>query len=518
MGENIKKGHSKGCHNNCRIHYNPDFFSYYQYPYPYPPFYPYPTPPSGVQYTLPQNLYPPLLSQYNYSPVIQQPKPLQQQSPAMVNPTPPYQNINQTVNPSSLPNLGPENDMRNMSSYHNRYDYRNQQYLDDPYSPYYNSRPFAKESNYNDFRRPVGPLSAEDEYNWAIHISKILDEFISSDRNQPKTSGGEYKELKNTLDTSLRHLKEAEALNKTLIEAWEKRNEKQESRSTVTSSETIILPELPLTTEQEEVIQNEPPTILNAENRSEVKDVIEPAGKAKIDSLSENNVFDLFNFDDDFDSHFDDEQDDEHSFFFDTAEFNDPTPPIVNKAENDDNFDNNFTENLHDFFDTNAPVIDLDPTKVEPMIDDETEESFKNSFVKGVVDTSPGLGTYKNYTIKTLMGKIQAQEIYDKIFDEFGHSKMDQFEVMNEFGLTQKQYDKLIDNFYQVKKNWNKKIDEKQIRVVIRSRFNVKTFWISMTIIGIILLLVGVIVILYFTVPIVANTIDMIINKIRNLF
>lgn len=50
-----------------------------------------------------------------------------------------------------------------------------------------------------------------------------------------------------------------------------KRNEKQESRSTVTSSETIILPELPLTTEQEEVIQNEPPTILNAENRSEVK-------------------------------------------------------------------------------------------------------------------------------------------------------------------------------------------------------------------------------------------------------
>lgn len=115
-------------------------------------------------------------------------------------------------------------------------------------------------------------------------------------------------------------------------------------------------------------------------------------------------------------------------------------------------------EGLHDFFDTDAPVIDLDPTKVDPTSDDETEEDFKNSFTNKVVDTSPVKGTYKNYTIKTLMGKIQAQEIYDKIFDEFGHSKMDQFEVMNEFGLKQKQYDKLIDNFYQVKKleqeNW----------------------------------------------------------------
>lgn len=228
MSENIKKSHSKGCHNNCRIHYNTDFFSYYQYQYPYSPFYPYPAPPPVMHYALPQNSCPPLLSQYNYSPVIQQPTPLQQQS------------------------------------------------LDDYYSPHYNSRSLANESNYNDFRRPVGPLSAEDEYNWAIHISKILDEFINRDRNQSKKNGSEYNELKSKLDTSLRHLKEAEALNKTLIEAWEKRNEKQAVLPTVTSSEKIILPEQPLATAQEEVIQNKPSTVLNAENRAEIKDVVKP--------------------------------------------------------------------------------------------------------------------------------------------------------------------------------------------------------------------------------------------------
>ena len=526
MGENIKKeGRSKTCHNNCRIHHNPDFFNYYQYPYS--PFYPYPTPPPVVQYTLPQNLYPPLLTQYHYSPIIQQPMPSQQQSPPVLDSAQLYQNmlnpnglqnINQGSNLPSAPNLMSGSDGTNPSSYGNPGDYHNQQYLDDYYSPRYNSRPPASQGTYNnDFRRPVGPLSAEDEYNWAIHISEILDEFISRNRNQPRSTSGEYKELKNTLDTSLRHLKEAEALNKTLINAWEKRNEKQVPLPTVTSSETIILPETSVTDETEEVIKNDSPSSLNVKNQSEVKDTAKPEPKLKIDALSENNDFDLFNFDDDFDNHFD-EDDDEHNFFFDNTEFNDPTTSIVDESKNNDTLNNSFTEDLNDFFDTNAPVIDLDPTKVEVLADDKTEVELKNSFTKGVLDTIPIQGTYKNYTINTLMGKIQAQDIYDKIFDELGHSKMDQFEVMNEFGLTPKQYDKLIDNFYQVKKNRNKKIDEKQIGVVIRSKFNVKAFWISMIVIGIILLLVGIVVILYFTVPSVANTIDMIINKIRSLF
>ncbi len=488
MGENIKKeGRSKTCHNNCRIHHNPDFFNYYQYPYP--------TLPPVVQYTLPQNLYFPL-TQYHYLPIIQQPMPSQQQSPPVLDSAQPYQNmlnpnglqnINQGSNLPSAPNLMSGSDGTNPPSYGNPGDYNNQQYLDDYYSPRYNSRPPASQGTYNnDFRRPVGPLSAEYEYNWAIHISEILDEFISRNRNQSRSTSGEYKEFKNTLDTSLRHLKEAEALNKTLINAWEKRNEKQVPLPTVTSSETIILPETSLTDETEEVIKNDAPSSLNVKNQSEVKDTAKPEPKLKIDALSENNDFDLFN--------------------------------IVDESKNNDTLNNSFTEDLNDFFDTNAPVIDLDPTKVEVLADYKTEVELKNSFTKGVLDTIPIQGTYKNYTINTLMGKIQAQDIYDKIFDELGHSKMDQFEVMNEFCLTPKQYDKLIDNFYQVKKNRHKKIDEKQIGVVIRSKFNVKAFWISMIVIGIILLLVGIVVILYFTVPSVANTIDMIINKIWSLF
>ncbi|GAA6238143.1 MAG: hypothetical protein SPLM_02650 [Spiroplasma phoeniceum] len=72
-------------------------------------------------------------------------------------------------------------------------------------------------------------------------------------------------------------------------------------------------------------------------------------------------------------------------------------------------------------------------------------------------DTKPAFGTYKDFTIKTSLGEKRASEIYPKIFDEYGHLKMDHYEAMAQFGLTEKQYDQLIENFYHAKENKTKK-------------------------------------------------------------
>ncbi|WP_425380265.1 hypothetical protein [Spiroplasma endosymbiont of Stenodema calcarata] len=516
MGTYIKKeGHSQTCHNNCRIHHNPDFFSYYQYPYSYSPFYPYSTPPSVVQYTLPQNLCPPLLTQYHYSPIIQQPIP-SQQLPQGSNFGQHYQNFNHDSNINSFSNSTSVNAGPYSAVNDNPHNFHPNQQLNDyyPWQRDYNASPPEKENYYSDFRRPVSLPSVEEEYNWAVHISEILDEFISRNRHQSKTNVNEYKELKSTLDTSLSHLKEAEALNKTLVDIWEKRDDYQKPSPTVTSTQTVILSENPLAAENKEENGNQQSPISDLEDSINTVETVEPEVTSPQNPLLQNNDFDFLDLDNDLD----DVQDDGHSVLFDKNQFNTDTTTYFNEPPANEKQENIVPEDLNDFFDVNAPVIDLDTVNVVTVEETMPEQDLQNSTPNGVPDTGPTPGTYQNYTIKTFLGKVEAKQIYEKMFDEFGHNKIDQFQIMNEFGLTEKQYDKLVNNFYQIKKENNKKIKKEQFGVVIQSKFNAKAFWISITIIGIILLLIGIVTILYFTVPTIANEINIIFEKIRDLF
>ncbi len=95
---------------------------------------------------------------------------------------------------------------------------------------------------------------------------------------------------------------------------------------------------------------------------------------------------------------------------------------------------------------------------------------------------------------------------------------MDHYEAMAQFGLTEKQYDQLIENFYHAKENKTKKIKKNKFGVVTKSKFNTKAFWITIIVLGVILLLIAITVILYFTVPSVTEGIDTIIAKIKKIF
>ncbi len=106
--------------------------------------------------------------------------------------------------------------------------------IEDSYLSPYNYRiPLGIERYYNNFRHPSLPLSSEEEYNWAVHISDILDEFIGRHRSRPKSNFNEYQNLKQTLDTSLRHLQEVEALNQKLVNTWVKKDDNSSNNNSV---------------------------------------------------------------------------------------------------------------------------------------------------------------------------------------------------------------------------------------------------------------------------------------------
>ncbi|WP_338991967.1 hypothetical protein [Spiroplasma endosymbiont of Seladonia tumulorum] len=126
------------------------------------------------------------------------------------------------------------NNLANNARINDNFQYQSQPVREDYYLSPYNSRiPLGTEWYYNDFRCPSLPLSVEEEYNWAVHISDILDEFIGRHRSRPKSNFDEYQNLKQTLDTSLRHLQEAEALNQKLVNTWAKKDDNSSNNNSV---------------------------------------------------------------------------------------------------------------------------------------------------------------------------------------------------------------------------------------------------------------------------------------------
>ncbi|PQP79306.1 hypothetical protein C6B38_01745 [Spiroplasma sp. ChiS] len=509
MCQNSKKGHNINCHNNCRIHH-PNFFNYYQYPIF--PSYGCGTPPL-IQYLIPQQPYTPLFSQYQYSPIIQYPMsgPQPNQSLPLGQP---YQ-----YNPY---NVGQNfNNLANNARINDNFQY--QPVREDYYLSPYNSRiPLGTELYYNDFRRPISPLSAEEEYNWAVHISDILDEFIGRHRSRPKSNFDEYQNLKQTLDTSLRHLKEAEALNQKLVNAWEKKDKETNPNSADDDTSNDGPMNLP-TDNNDSTLLKQKTDQSDALNEKNVSPIIDSSEPEKSSSLTEDNVEDKFNFldfEEDSVNNFNPE-DDAHSFFFKDEEFEEADSPEKKDndiSKNDNDVNNIVAEDIHDFLGVKSPDFDLMESNPEIIETNVLDEELKFVDIDKVKDTKPVFWTYKDYTIKTSLGEKRASEIYPKIFDEYGHLKMDHFEAMAQFGVTEKQYDQLIENFYRAKENKTKKIKKNEFGVVVKSKFNVKAFWITMGILGVILLLIAITVILYFTVPSVAEGINTITAKIKKIF
>lgn len=502
MCQNSKKGHSSNCHNNCRIHHHPNFFNYYQYPVF--PSYGCGTPPL-IQYSIPQPPYSPLFAQYQYSPIIQYPmtglQPNQSLSLGQ-----PYQ--------YSPHNVGQNfNNLANNARINDNFQYQSQPVREDYYLSPYNSRiPLGTERYYNDFRRPSLPLSVEEEYNWALHISDILDEFIGRHRSRPKSNFDEYQNLKQTLDTSLRHLQEAEALNQKLVNTCAKKDDNSSNNNSV---------HLPTDSIDSKLLKSKSDQS-DALNEKKVSPIIVSSEPEKSSSLTENNVEDKFNFldfEDDSDNNFNPE-DDTHSFFFnDEFKVGDSHEKNDNDISKNDNDVNKVAaEDIHDFLGVKSPDFDLMESNPEIIESDVLDDEITFIDIDKVKDTKPAFGTYKDYTIKTSLGEKRASEIYPKIFDEYGHLKMDHYEAMAQFGLTEKQYDQLIENFYHAKENKTKKIKKNKFGVVTKSKFNAKAFWITISVLCVILLLIVITVILYFTVPSVTEGIDTIIAKIKKIF
>ncbi|UZQ29719.1 MAG: hypothetical protein OHM56_11320 [Spiroplasma phoeniceum] len=390
------------------------------------------------------------------------------------------------------------------------------------YLPPYNSLiTLGTERYYNDFRRPSLPLSAEEEYNWAVHISDILDEFIGRHRSRPKSNFDEYQNLKQTLDNSLRHLQEAEALNQKLVNTWEKKDYNSSNNAADDNSSNNNSIHLPTDSIDSKLLKSKYDQS-DALNEKKVSPIIVSSEPKKSPSLTKNNVEDKFNFldfEDDSDNNFNPE-DDTHSFFF-NDEFKLGDSPEKNDndiSKNDNDVNNVVAEDIHDFLGVKSPDFDLMESNPEIIETDVLDDEITFVDIDKAKDTKPAFWTYKDYTIKTSLGEKRASDIYPKIFDEYGHLKMDHYEAMAQFGLKEKQYDQLIENFYHAKENKTKKIKKNKFGVVTKSKFNAKAFWIMISALGVILLLIAITAILYFTVPSVTEGINTIIAKIKKIF
>ncbi len=299
MCQNNKKVHRSNCHNNFRINHHPNFFNYYQYPFS--PSYGCGTPPLLIKYLIPQPPYPPLFAQYQYFPIIQYSMTCLQ--PNQIFP------LGQTYQYSPH-NVGQNfNNLANNVVIDDNFQYQSQSVREDYYLSPYNYRiPLRAERYYNNFCRPSLPLSVKEEYNWAVHISDILDDFIGRHRNRPKYNFDEYKNLKHKLYNSLRHLQEAEALNQKLVNTWAKKNDNSSNNNSV---------HLP-TDSIDYKLLNSKSDQSNALNKKKVSPIIVSSEPEKSSSLNENNVEDNFNFLD-FEDNLNDNSDpenDKSSFFF----------------------------------------------------------------------------------------------------------------------------------------------------------------------------------------------------------
>ncbi|AGM24761.1 hypothetical protein SCHRY_v1c01760 [Spiroplasma chrysopicola DF-1] len=294
------------------------------------------------------------------------------------------------------------------------------------------------------------PLNVEEEYNWAVHISDILDEFINRDRHSRHDR--DYQKLQTNVKTSLARFKTASTLTNDLlppVRVKEPVAEGKEQKLAADLNPSIRQETSPINS----VIANPgltEPVISNNSRTSEV------------DPKNNFNFLDLSDMENDF-----------------------------NIDENDNLITNpDFLTDISDFTNSN----DLN----------EFESDFIDlSGLQGqVLDSTPAEPTYQDYELKTALGKISASEIYQKMFDEYGEQKISQFEVMERFGITEKQYNKLFDNFYNIGKK-SKKISADDVEYVNTSHKTKKriVLYVFLGILGVLIMLCALGTILYFTVP-----------------
>ncbi|AGM25792.1 hypothetical protein SSYRP_v1c01960 [Spiroplasma syrphidicola EA-1] len=310
------------------------------------------------------------------------------------------------------------------------------------------------------------PLNVEEEYNWAVHISDILDEFINRDRHTRHDR--DYQKLQTNVKTSLARFKTTPVVTDDLLPPVRPNEsvgvEKEQKlavdlnppiRQEVSPINNVIAnPGLP-----ESVIAND--TAINKEISSEInKEIIKE--NLAVDSKNNFNFLDLSDIESDF-----------------------------NIQDNDNLITNpDFLTDISDFTNSNE------------LSEFETDFIDLSGLQGQVLDSAPAQPTYQDYELKTALGKISASEIYQKMFDEYGEQKISQFDVMETFGITEKQYNKLIDNFYNIGKA-AKKISADDVEYVNTSHKTKKriALYVFLGILGAIILLCAIAVILYFTVP-----------------
>ncbi|AHF57391.1 hypothetical protein [Spiroplasma eriocheiris] len=335
--------------------------------------------------------------------------------------------------------------------------------------------------------------NAKDEYDWAVHISEILDEFVN--RNRPKnrfnTEHDSYDKLITTLNNSINNLNNAVKHNEELIKAANLSEPLPSINSLPTDD---VMKEQALAAEVSSV-----PT--TSEN---LTDAVIPLVTPKIMETPLENEDDHLFFDpsviDDLDDHEfanipDDELKEDIQEFTKIEEM-----PEVEILDNKHSYQQSYND--EDYYQENT---NLNDDLVGILESAHTEESVEN--------TIPLATTYKNISLKTPTGKVSAQEVYEYMFDEYGHNKVGQFDVMEKFGLTDKQYIKLLNNFYDIDGPTQK---IKQPKLNQPRKINKKALLISLAVILTLVVLVAILIVLYFEVPVVHDKLQIAIDKINS--
>ncbi|WP_368486932.1 hypothetical protein [Spiroplasma sp. DGKH1] len=447
------------CSPNCQGHFNVGANYGYYHQYPMPGQYQYP------QYLQPQNLQP-----QPYSPLVafQQPTMIPPfPNPMVLNNFTGYQ-PNQYQQFAQYPNMLPPHNI----GINNERMYAS---VPEPYQP--------KVKSYN----------PKDEYDWAIHISEILDEFVN--RNRPKNrfsaEHDSYDKLITTLNNSINNLNNAVKHNEELIKAANLSEPATPISSLTTDN---VKKEHSLAAE----VSTAPATDEN------LSDMAIPLVTPKIIETPLENEEDHLFFDpsviDDLEDHeFTNEPDDELREDIQKFTKIEEMPEVEildNKHSYQESYDN------EDYYQEN------------PNLNDELSEIMEAvATEEGVENTDPLATTYKNITLKTPTGKVSAQEVYEYMFDEYGHNKVGQFDVMEQFGLTDKQYIKLLNNFYDINGPTQK---IKQPKLKQPRKINKKALVISLAVILTLAVLVAILIVLYFEVPAVHDKFQIAIDKINS--
>ena len=446
------------CSPNCQGHFNVDANYVYYHQYPMPGQYQYP------QYLQPQNLQP-----QPCSPLVAF------QQPTIISPFPNLMALNNFAGyqpnqyqqfaqyPNMLPphNIGVNNERLYVRA-------------PEPYQP--------KVKTYN----------AQDEYNWSVHISEILDEFVNRNRPKNKFSAehDSYDKLITTLNNSINNLNNAVKHNQELIKV-----------ANLSEPSALISNIWTDDVKKEQVLAAE---VLSALPTTEnLTDADIPLVTPKILETPLENKGDHLFFDPSVINDLDDHE-------FSNLSDNELREDIQEFTKIEEMPEVEILDNKHSYLQS---YDDEDYYQDEVKLNDELEGILEAVDKEaGVENTVPFATTYKNITLKTPTGKVSAQEVYEYMFDEYGHNKVGQFDVMEKFGLTDKQYIKLLDNFYDIVGPTQK---IKQPKLKQPRKINKKALIISLVVILTLAVLVAILIVLYFEVPSVRDKFQIVIDKIN---